>query len=373
MRFSQENMLNVLERAEVLRKDGEGLYRFKHRFVYYYFVAKYFALNLYREGEKKNLRLQLDEMAQRIYVEDFYFILLFLVYLTNDEKVIAKLLENGRSFYSHLDPCDLDEHVRHVNNLTSTLPHLSLADKDTKESQEEYEDTRQQLDKLEEVKECDDVGDLAEQRQLDDVMRINVAFRTLQIMGSVLRNFPGMLEGGIKRDLALESYGLGLRILKFMLLVIEENAEPVRDVVAGWVKEWYGISDVEQLEKKSNQLMFELQAGLGYAVIKKISQAVGSRHLKETYREVLTDSNAIAVKVIDTAIKLDHFVDFPRNEVLDLYKDVEKNLFTKAILRTLVRDRFYLFTENRTLRQSICDRLSIKINDPKMIEGKNKR
>ncbi len=76
-------MLVVLEEAEILRRDGDGLYRFKHKFIYYYFVAKYIKGNLYKESEKVELRRQVSEMARRIYVEDFYFILMFLVYLTN--------------------------------------------------------------------------------------------------------------------------------------------------------------------------------------------------------------------------------------------------------------------------------------------------
>jgi hypothetical protein len=374
MHFTRESMLGVLERAEVIRKDAEELYRFRYRFVYYYFVAKYFAMNLYRESERHKLRQQLNDMAARIYVDDFYFILLFIVYLTNDEKIVSRLLENGKSFYSEHDPCDLDDHVRHINNLTAALKPLSLDSSDIKRNRDAFEKDREAVDGLENQQQLDEVGDLKEQRQLDEMVKINVAFRTLQIMGSVLRNFPGGLEGEVKRELALGSYQLGLRILKFMLLVIEENTEYFREVVAGWVMELDGITDPRQVERRSNQTLFELQAGLGYAVIKKISQAVGSRYLRETYREVLTENNAISVRAVDTAIKLDHFISFPRTEVLSLHKDVaQRNLFVLAVLRTMVRDRFYLFTEERTLRQSICDVLGIQLNDPRIIEGKNKR
>lgn len=373
MSFSIERMVRVLEQAEVLWRDEEGLYRFKYRFVYFYFVAKYFHLNMYREAEKRKLRRQINEMARRIYVDDFYFIVLFLVYLTNDEKIVARLGENGDSFYAEHDPCDLDAHVTHINNLAATLPPLSLDAGDTNTNRDEYEKTRDVKEELEPYGGSDEVGDLADQRQLDELMKINVAFRTLQIMGSVLRNFPGTLEGEVKRKLALGSYCLGLRILKFMLVVIEENAEYFKDVVAELVKDTYGSSDHDRLEKRTNSLMFYLQAELGYVVIKKISQAVGSRHLKETYREVVTENNTISVRTVDTAIKLDHFISFPSTEVLDLYKEVKENAFALAILRTFVRDRFYLFTEERKLRQSICDQVGIRVNDPKMIEGKLKR
>lgn len=371
--FQQEGMVDILKRAEVLKAEGNDQFRFKHRFVYYYFVAKYFAMNMYRESERRKLRVQLNQMAERIYVEDFYFILLFLVYLTNDEKLVAKLAENGSSFYDEHDPCDLDKHVEHINQLGSTLPPLSLGDGNVAANRDKFEGERNNADLLSEQAGGDESGDLEEQRQLDDLMKIRVAFRTLQIMGSVLRNFPGMLEGEVKRKLALESYHLGLRILKFMLLVVEQNAEYFRDFVAQLVQDRYGIHDEVQLGRRANALMFELQAAVGYGVIKKISQAVGSRHLKETYREVVTENNKISVRMIDTAVKLDHFINFPKDEVLSLKQDVERNNFTYAILRTLVRDRFRLFTEGRKVRESICSQLDINMNDPKMIEGKTKK
>lgn len=371
--FSEDNILSVLEQAEVLRPEADGTYRFKHRFVYYYFVAKYIAMNLYRAAEKRSLRKKLNVMAEQIHVDDFYFILLFLVYLTNDEQVVAKLMENGDSFYSDHDPCDLDEHVRHINSMPASLPPLSLQTGDTLSNRDEYEGKRDGADPLEEFEHPDEVGDLAARHEFDEFMQINVAFRTLQIMGSVLRNFPGALEGEVKRRLALGSYRLGLRILRYVLVVIEENAEYFHEIVAGWIKDLHGITDSEQAANRIRQLMFELQAGLGYGIIKKISQSVGSRHLSETYREVLTEDNAISLRMVDTAIKLDHFLSFPRAEVEGLYEEVKANSFAMVILRTLVRDRFYLFTQDAKLRQSICNLLGIKLNDPKMIEGRTKR
>lgn len=369
----QETMLKVLESAEILRQDGDGTYGFKHKFIYYYFVAKYIKGNIYKESEKRNLRRQVFEMSRRVYIEDFYFILMFLVYLTNDEKVIEQLLDNGKSFYEDYDPCDLDDHVRHINSLSADLPPLLLDDGDAKEHRDKYERERDHNEGLVRINKQDDVGNLDEERQLDEIMRLNVAFRTLQIMGQVLRNFPGVLTGEVKRNLAHESYLLGLRILKYMLVIIESDTEYFREFVTELIREFDNIKDPEELDKKTTRLMFQLQAGLGYSVIKKISQAVGSKHLKETYREVLTANNQISMQLIDTAIKLDHFISFPKKEVEGLQQLVEKNPFTYSILRRMVRDRFYLFSENWKLRQSICDLLEIRVNNPKMIESKNKR
>lgn len=373
MHVQQSTILDLLENAEVLRQNSDNTFRFKHRYIYYYFVAKYISINLYTEAEGEKLRGQIKEMIKRVYVEDFYNILMFLVYLTYDEKVIAQMLENGKGYYVDHDPCDLDEHVKHINNLQLHLPPLRFIDGDPQSNRDKYEEKRDKVEQLVKSEQNDQAGDLDDQRKIDDVMQINVAFRSLQIMGQVLRNFPGILRGPMKLDLAQESYFLGLRIMKFMLLLIEENAEDFRDFIVAFVQEFEHTSDMEALEKKSNQLLFRFQANVGYGMIKRISQAVGSRHLKETYKEMLTQQNDLSTRLIDTAIKLDHFINFPKDEVEGLHKKIEHNHYALHILRAMVRDRFILFTENSSMRQSICDQIGIQINDPKMIESSSKR
>ena len=44
-----------------------------------------------------------------------------------------------------------------------------------------------------------------EDDQIEGAIRINEALKTLQVMGQVLRNFPGSLEGDMKVDIAKQA------------------------------------------------------------------------------------------------------------------------------------------------------------------------
>ena len=62
--------------------------------------------------------------------------------------------------------------------------------------------------------------------------------------------------------------------------------------------------------------------------MKRISYAVGLEELEETYRSVLEqDGDSLPVKMIDYAIKLDHFSHFPKPELQGIIEASRKNAF----------------------------------------------
>ena len=111
---------------------------------------------------------------------------------------------------------------------------------------------------------------------------------------------------------------------------------------------------------------------MAYGMIKRISQAVGSEHLREIYKELRAEECAISTRMVDTSIKIDHFRPFPEKDVIELYNLVQDNKLTLTVLRQMVRDHFHLHKEDRTLRQSICDQIGISFRDQRMIESKGK-
>jgi hypothetical protein len=46
-------------------------------------------------------------------------------------------------------------------------------------------------------------------------LQINVAFKTIQILGQILRNYYGSMKGDKKLELVKECYSLGLRVASF--------------------------------------------------------------------------------------------------------------------------------------------------------------
>src|ERR1019366_9435765 len=67
--------------------------------------------------------------------------------------------------------------------------------------------------------------DVAYDESLDHLKKMNIAFKTLQVLGQALRNFPNVLKADLKTRVAQECYSLGLRVLSVVLVVSKENLE----------------------------------------------------------------------------------------------------------------------------------------------------
>ena len=90
--------------------------------------------------------------------------------------------------------------------------------------------------------------------------------------------------------------------------------------------------------------MFVLLNLFSSGVIKKISSATGSEKLEKTFDHIRETMDMVSVDIIDLAIKLDHFTNFPEAEAKDVYAKVRDNLFARHIVQRLVASHFICST-----------------------------
>ena len=221
--FPVTDMLADLERIDILANTG-GYYSFRYKYIYCYFVARYFRDYAASESGNKD---EIKSMVSRLHVEDYANILVFYLYLTRDLEVIDYVLAVARRVYANHTACDFDKDVAFVNKLYVEQERLHLPDGDPAEHREEE---RARRDALAETAEVPDIGagELEYSEGLDDILKVNFSLKMLHVMGQVLRNFPGSLQSGLKEDLATESYLLGLRTLKAIMRIAEGNLEELR-------------------------------------------------------------------------------------------------------------------------------------------------
>jgi hypothetical protein len=108
-------------------------------------------------------------------------------------------------------------------------------------------------------------------------------------------------------------------------------------------------------------------------MIKRVSYAVGHSDLTRTYRKVLDENKGLSVRVIDTAIRLDHFATLPEKELAELSARVKKNNFTYTVIRDLVADYLYFYERDFSTMQALGAQWNIKVSVPKFIATRSKR
>lgn len=371
MRFNNDEMLAILKDGRLINKEADSHYAFSYRYVYYYFVARFINENLASEAQGEALRQRVADMTAKLYVEEYANVVIFLVYFTKDEQIIAGILAHARTLYAEYEPCDLDTHLSFASHLTGKPLPLQLEEGNLQRHNEQY---RHHLDEAESLRRTseEDEARLKADQGFDDILKLNASLKTLEVMGQILRNFPGSLPVELKLEIATESYLLGLRTLRAIYGVMEENLEPLRLFFSEVVKQLRHIEDADKLAKLTDELLYSLIFGCSYGLIKRVSQAVGSDQLEETYSKIKDPRSPISIALIDLSIKLDHFRLFPATEVDAIAGMATKNTFATSLLRCLVRDHFYLYPVNYKIRQAVCQKLGITINDANMLTPRKK-
>jgi predicted MPP superfamily phosphohydrolase len=374
IRLEARSILGDLEDAHILVESG-GNYRFSYSYYYYYFVARYMADNLRDKKSEVYIRSALGDMVDKVHSEEYSRILLFVVYRTQDSDLIQHILRNARRIYEGHTPCDFESDVEFVNRLYKEAPKMLLPATDVREN---IEESRRRLDAAEEV--ATDVvpiaqGDPVEYSDgLGDIIKVNIALKTLEIMGQMLRNFAGSLRKEEKIEIARTSYQLGLRTLNAILRIGEANLEELRRFVAVLISEYRSFEERE-LEERADLGVVYLTRRIAFNFLKRISYSVGHPILEQTYKDVLREEgDRTPIRLVDLSIKLDHFTVFPEEDVMEMSNRLKrKNFFSTGVLADMVANHLYLFYVDERTRQAVGKELHIETHLPRMMESGQKR
>jgi len=286
--------------------------------------------------------------------------------------------------FANYAPCDLDSDVRFLNDIVGELTTLTI------DAKEDPEQRRQRLladadavartrpqtrDRI--VASTSNSEKLCDLEQLNDQLQLNSALKTIQIVGQILRNHFGSLTGETKKRLVSRCYSLGLRATKCLFTVLGENIDVLVESLVEALQRKQGVlpepkggeieAHLRQRIKKSVWGTLELGT---FAIMKYISDSVGTEHLADTFAEVLESEPSMPLELIDIAVKLEHFKGFPENETIRLVGKLHKNVFTLSVLRDLVWNKFYMYHVDYRVRQSVSAKLKITSKGQQMITGR---
>ena len=359
--------------AKVIARTSSGGFRFMYTYMYYYFVASYFATHLRLQKYETELRASVEYIVHHLHVEDYANVLIFLTYLTSDEEIIRLVMDRAKEQYPSYQPCNLREDFDFLAEMVSVdinnLPPLD--DPDDPETQLRY---RERTDDGEATDwQYEDEDAVITERQLDEFLQINVALKVMQILGQIARNIPGTLPADLKLELVEHGYLVGLRIMQYVLSQARDNLKEIIQFFAARLQQELHITDSKELAERSGVVLADLMLMAGFGIIQRTSYAMGSGDLAETYKALRTGELETAYRLIGASIKMDHFTSFPKKEIENLYTGLERHPLSRIILRWLVRDYFNKYPGDRVLRQSVCSRLEIPINDVRYITTVNKK
>jgi hypothetical protein len=350
--IDQDRILNDLCDVSVLQMDISGI-SFRYPYLYYYFVGRYLSEHV-SQPEIKRL---IHWMCERLHNTESANILIFLCYSCKDPYILETLLTSSKVLFTSYQECDIAKDTKRVSDLIPNLPRFLPVPSDSQDesSQKESENTVPSTDKqIEEI--VEEKSDI----EMEEVLQLNVAFKTIQILGQLLRNFSGSLVGEQKLALARECYSLGLRVMKYILETIESNREDMVQKLAEILNSQNPKWPYERLNKEVKFLLFSIMEGFTFTLVKHVSNSVGMELLTLTYKELLQSTENTSYRFIDLSVHLDNFKGFREKETTDLYKIIRKNRFAVTIFKHLLWQYMQVYPVPYDVRQRICEKYGIQ-------------
>jgi len=366
-----EGMLSDLTGARVLQKVADS-YSFTYDHLFHYFVARYYKDNLDREGGAA-LRQEIAAMADGISSDTPSTILMFIIYLARDASgVIGNLVANANAIYKGETPAELGPEVGFLNQFCGEPKILLPEVVDTDDTRRERREFRDRIDRDGQAIVGRGTREFKYSDDLSDTDKLDLAYRHIEVLGQVIRNFPGSLPGQEKIAILRATYLLGLRLMSVVIGLLRGSVAVYRDALSKALKE--DEHTAEEFRVLLDALMIIIARICVLGLLKRISGSVGVADLMDAYRETLRQVGANnATRLIDLSIRLDKLLDFPESIVRQLHKDLSGNPFAGTVLADLVTSHILTFGLDRATRQSMAALFKIAPNTPLLIDPNRKR
>jgi energy-coupling factor transporter ATP-binding protein EcfA2 len=357
--------------SSTILKECMGGYEFKYKYEYFFFVSSFISKHL-NEEPAKNI---ITKCFYNLHIEKYANIIIFLTYHVNDDLILDKLIEIARNLFKEYDIVKLEDDVAGINPLIREIPKLIIQkQKDYRETRKDVLTIKDKNDKLKDQEEREDtqLKSFDEVRSLKLSTRIDFAFRLIQILGQILKNYYGSLQKDKKNQIVEESYFLTLRCLKSIFDVFERGEELIINIIREILKEDKQIPQ-DKIEEHARKLVFFLFVFFSVAFIRKITERIGYDKILETYKNILDKHQFNTIKLIDISINLDfNYPIIPIDELRNLMLEFDKNFLAKTILTKLVRRFIYMYPiEDRRNLQQLANILNIPLDH--LIIGRAKK
>ncbi|MFA5157557.1 MAG: metallophosphoesterase [Candidatus Omnitrophota bacterium] len=350
-------------------EEQSNIFRFCYKYIYYFFVARYLANNI----TKTSIKSKISSMCSALYNEEAANIIMFLTHHSKDPFILEEILKNAKLIFAEFKPIEFLKDIDSINKLNIEIPRLVLEERDVEKNREQSlcNQDEQEMEEEEKKEANSSVVVDSNPENLDYIAKFNMAFKTIEILGQIMKNYYGSLHRQDKYQLCEEAYFMGLRSINSFFSFLEKNMDSAIDDIKKIIKS-RKVIDRNKIENLSRKSLFEIVYLFSYGLIKSISNYIGSEKLSETYKEVLEKNDTIATRMIDISIKLDFFREFPLADIKNINKKLANNILPQTILKALVINYIYMFPTSYKDKQRICKHVDIPMSIQRSIEKRRK-
>ncbi|HBG20819.1 MAG TPA: hypothetical protein DDY32_16520 [Desulfobulbaceae bacterium] len=261
--------------------------------------------------------------------------------------------------FEEVEPISLrkdDPYYIHLDEISKTISNEII--EQTKTPEEAREDHLRSQDdadfELEKVKQNED--DLPQEIQ-EATKPFLQAFRSIDIVGQIVKNRKGSLKKKDLENLVSEIYFTGFRTVGHLGQLFNDTRDILVAELSLRVEDSSARHEIEQKIARFIQLI-SYQTCLG--VFSKIIFAVGIKDLNTMFDNVANKIDTPAAKLVSFSIN-SYYNDLSTHDVVVLAKEFKNNPVATAILRSRVRAYIYTNHVNFRKKQALAQALDMKL------------
>lgn len=348
--LTNDKILNVLCNSNILRFDDE-YYTFSYKYIYYFLIAQKISTDI------ENYQELIYDLCNNIHLEINANILIFLSHHSKAQILIDNIVFTSEIPFEKASPLTLnkdDEFVKFITEFTNEIKEEIIEDRDPKE------ELKKELKKKDAIERNNRDDEDSEEGILPaEAIEMNQAFRTVKIIGQIVKNQSGDFEKDKLIKLVEAAYNTIFRFLGFYSGILEKDKELLIETIVEDIKKKEeekkskpGNVDVKLIEKTVRNILQFISWRICVDSMTNLMFAVGTKGQNELFDKVNSNINSPASKIVTFAIKT-FYGKIDTKELEKLFDDVKDNYLAQCILREYLKRYLYTNFIQRNKRDRI--------------------
>lgn len=342
---------------------------FRYPYIFYYFAGKYIANHLNESLVEK----QVTYMSEHLYNEVYGNVMIFVCHFSNSFKIIEDVLLKAYTLFDKIKPFDFNSPNTLLDEANEIIERFLIPQVVGLE-----EDIDQQLKQSLIVKDkngfqdgtvnktnCVEIEDKNTEDDLEfEVTDVITAIKTMEVLGQILRNYPGDIDGDDKLSIISEIHNLGMRVIQVAMDALGYFEEDIIKTMAEEVKEADQLALESEIIKAVKNMFAGLLSQLTLGMVSLIASSIASEHLVVANKEALSGKDIISGELVIFETKFNCLNRPPFDDAIKYYKDlIDKNKdFAATILKSIVANFLRYHQCGHATRDRVCTLMSLSKN-----------
>ncbi|WP_171027798.1 TIR domain-containing protein [Photobacterium damselae] len=348
-----------------------GKVKFQYKYIFYFFIAK-------KMTESENVIEQVEFLCEKIHSEKHANILIFITHHTKDKKVIDTILKKLSFIFNERQPARLDcSELAFLNEVAKEIPQMVIDN--TKDVEEERRKLVEKEDRIEKEFYIDSVDDLDEDNIDEDnvgeinkdLLDVNRSYKSLEILGQIIRNRKGSMSIDQLQELGTEAYSVGLRFLDYYFNTIKSMKSEIIDEIHRLIEKKKNWSK-EKITQEARLFYWTFSYIMSLNVIRKIALSVGHKDLVEFYSRISDQFGSEVARLIEIEIELEFRKTIPRDKISQLWSQIKDNVVTRRLLQEILINHLHFHYVKHDDKHWIASTLAIPIQEQNKMQSKRK-